>query len=93
MGEYECIEDIEVNMKDSIMLLFLGIYKGNNEEGKKPPEKDYKYKDSIMYKGIQTADAPVRCLYDCAEKDGNPINKIFCILSKRYMIQRYILEI
>ena len=30
MGEYECIEDIEVNMKDSIMLLFLGIYKGNN---------------------------------------------------------------
>ncbi len=83
MGEYECIEDIEVNMKDSIMLLFLGIYKGNNEEGKKPPEKDYKYKDSIMYKGIQTADAPVRCLYDCAEKDGNPINKIFCILSKK----------
>ena len=37
------------------MLLFLGTYK----EGENLKEGDYKYKDGISYKGIQTADAPV----------------------------------
>lgn len=70
-------------MKDSIMLLFLGTYKGNDKNGKKPAERNYTYKDGITYTGVQTADAPVKCLYECAEKDGNPINKIFCILSQK----------
>ena len=65
-------------MKNSIMLLFLGTYK----EGENLKEGDYKYKDGISYKGIQTADAPVSCLFECAQKDGNPINKIFCIVSE-----------
>ena len=65
-------------MKNSIMLLFLGTYK----EGENLKKGDYKYKDGISYKGIQTADAPVSCLFECAQKDGNPINKIFCIVSE-----------
>ena len=48
-------------MKNSIMLLFLGTYK----EGENLKEGDYKYKDGISYKGIQTADAPVSCLFEC----------------------------
>lgn len=65
-------------MKNSIMLFFLGLYKGeqNIKEG------EYIYKEDIVYKGIQTADAPTRCLFECSENDGNPINKIFCIVSK-----------
>lgn len=66
-------------MKNSIILLVLGTYKTDA----RTVEGEYEYNDGVTYKGTQTADAPTRCLVDCAQKDGNPINKIFCIVSKK----------
>ncbi len=64
-------------MKNSILLLFLGIYKSNGKE------ESYTFENrKEPYKGTQTSDAPVKCLLDCAENDNNPINRIYCVVSK-----------
>lgn len=79
-------------MKDSILLFFLGKYKELPEKNRKDDKftelkiedyiKKYRYENEKEYSGIQTSDAPIKCLLDCAKNDENPINKIYCIISK-----------
>lgn len=63
----------------SFMLLFLSRY---NEKSKK---MNYMFKDgdkSYTYIGEQTNDAPTQCLLEAAFREGRPIKKILCIISR-----------
>lgn len=69
----------------NILILFLSDYK------EKSNEYDYTYvEENVTYKGIQTNDAPVRCLMDRACKDKNPIDKVLCIVSRKVYTETYV---
>jgi len=62
--------------KSAVLLLFISDFKEANTE------KLYKVADSEKtYPGVQTNDAPVRYLCDCAAEKGNPIQKVLYIAS------------
>lgn len=66
-----------ISGKRASMILFLSDYR-------KSKEFEYKYdKNNLKFTGEQTNDAPAKCLLKMAKDNGEIINKIFCIVSKK----------
>lgn len=61
--------------RESVILTFLSMYK------EKATEEEYIFSNK-KYKGIQTNDAPIRCLLDLARENDEPVTKILCIVTK-----------
>lgn len=68
--------------KRSSMILFLSNYRSGEESC-------YTYSDTEdKFVGEQTNDAPAKCLLDIAKKNNEPIDTIFCIVSKDVFTER-----
>lgn len=67
-------------MNKGILLLFLSQYKENARGKEYQAENNDNGK---LYEGIQTDDAPVKYLFDCAYSQGDKIDKILCIVTQR----------
>ena len=73
-------------MNEGILLLFLSKRNGNSKEKEYLIENDKNGKD---YEGIQTDDAPVKYLIDCAASNGEKISKILYIVTQEVKEDRF----
>ena len=73
-------------MNEGILLLFLSKRNGNSKEKKYLIENDKNGKD---YEGIQTDDAPVKYLIDCAASNGEKISKLLYIVTQEVKADRF----
>lgn len=72
------------------ILLFLSDYKDKNRLGNLVQEQEYTYQNGSKYTGIQTNEAPIRCLFDLVKEDtANPrIDRILTICSDKVLHEK-----